>query len=133
MSGVKVSRTICEEDPDQWDAQEVLRIPNAQLRSSFLNKMGYERLLKKAEHEVIDSDTDGSQLLAITVVPDRHTPAGIDRTMQLLRVVCPSTGATYVLRVPPDMQSCQQARHWTLGLNLDSVKDGNRFDLVHET
>jgi hypothetical protein len=133
LSGVKVSRKICEEDPDQWDAWEVLRIPNAQLRSSFLNKMGYKRLLEKVEHEVINTDDDGSQLLAITVIPDRHTPPGIDRTMRLLRVVCPSTHASYVLRVPPEVQSCQQARHWTLGLDLDNVKDGSRFDLIHET
>jgi hypothetical protein len=133
LSGVKVSRKLCEEDPDQWDAWEVLRISNAQLRSSFLNKMGYERLLKKVEHEVIDTDVDGSQLLAIAVAPGGSPGPGIDRTMRLLRVVCPSTQATYVLRVPPDVQNCQQARHWTLGLGLDSVRDGARFDLVHET
>jgi len=133
LSGVKVSRKLCEEDPDQWDGLEVLRIPNAQLRSSFLNKMGYKRLLQKVGHEVIDTDADGSQLLAIAVTSDRHPPPGIDRTMRLLRVVCPSTQASYVLRVPPEVQNCQEARHWTLGLDLDSVKDGSRFDLIHET
>ena len=133
LSGVQVSRKLCEEDPDQWDGLEVLRISNAQLRSSFLNKMGYERLLQKVEHEMIDTDADGSQLLAIAVAPGEHPGPGIDRTMRLLRVVCPSTQATYVLRVPPDVQSCQQARHWTLGLGLDNVRDGARFDLVQET
>jgi hypothetical protein len=133
LSGVKVSRKLGEEDPDQWDAGEVLRIPNVQLRSSFLNKMGYARLLEKVEHEVIDTDTDGSQLLALAVAPHGSPEPGIDRTMRLLRVVCPSTQATYVLRVPPEVQSCQEARHWTLGLDLSSVKDGARFDLVRET
>jgi hypothetical protein len=133
LSGVKVSRKLCEEDPEQWDGREVLRIPNAQLRSSFLNKMGYQRLLEKVEHEVIDTDDDGSQLLAITVSLDRYSPPGIDRTMRLLKVTCPSTGATYVLRVPPDVKTCQQARHWTLGLDLNSVRNGARFDLVNET
>jgi hypothetical protein len=133
LSGVKVSRMVCEEDPDQWDAWEVLRIPNAQLRSSFLNKMGYKRLLEKVAHEVVDTDSDGSQLLSITLTSERYPPAGTDRTMHLLRVICPSTAASYVLRVPPDVQSCQQARHWTLGLDLDSVKDGAYFDLLQET
>lgn len=133
LSGVTVSRKLCEDDPEQWDGYEVLRIPNAQLRSSFLNKMGYQRLLQKVEHEVIDTDADGSQLLAITVTSDRYLRPGIDRTMQLLKVTCPSTKATYVLRVPPDVQNCQQARYWTFGLGLDSIRNGARFELVEET
>jgi len=133
LSGVKVSRTLCEEDPDRWDGGEVLRIPNAQLRSSFLNKMGYERLLQKVDHEVLDTDTDGSELLAIAVAPGGHPALTGDRSLRLLRVVCPSTRATYVLRVPPEVQSCQEARHWTLGLDLRSVRNGTRFDLVQET
>lgn len=133
LSGVKVSRKLSEEDPDQWDAGEVLRIPNIQLRSSFLNKLGYERLLQKIEHQVIDTDTDGSQLLQVALTPGGYAESGADRFMRLLRVVCPSTQATYVLRVPPEVQSCQEARHWTLGLDLDSVHEGARFDLVQET
>jgi hypothetical protein len=133
LSGVEVSRTLYEEDPDQWDGWEVLRIPNTQFRSSLLNKMGYARLLQKVEHEVIDTDADGSQLLAVAVASGEQPALTADRSMRLLRVVCPSTRATYVLRVPPQVQSCQEARHWTLGLDLDSVRKGVRFDLVHET
>jgi len=133
FAGVKVSRTLGEADPDQWDAWEVLRIPNAQLRSRFLNQMGYARLLEKVEHKVIDTDDEGSQLLGLTVTRDQYPPLGIDRTMRLLRVICPSTGAAYVLRVPPEVKTCRQARHWTLGLNLDCVKEGACFDLVQET
>jgi hypothetical protein len=133
LSGVRVSRKLCEEDPDQWDALEVLRIPNAQLRSSFLNKMGYARLLQKVGHTVIDTDVDGSQLLEVALAPGRYPEPGADQALRLLRVVCPSTQASYVLRVPPAVQNCQEARHWTLGLGLNSVRDGARFDLVQET
>lgn len=132
FAGVKVSRTLGKGPPDRWDAWEVLRVPNAQLRSRFLNQLGYQRLLEQVEPEVIDTD-DGSQLLGLTVTRDRYTPVGIDRTMRLLRVICPSTGAVYILRVPPEVQTCRQARHWTLGLNLDQVQEGARFDLVQET
>jgi hypothetical protein len=133
LSGVQVTRKLCEEDPDEWDGYEVLRIPNAQLRSSFLNKMGYQRLLEKVEHEVIDTDDDGSQLLAITVASEPYLRLGIDRIMHLLKVICPSTGAAYVLRVPPDIRTCRQARHWTFGLGLDSVRKGTCLDLLKET
>jgi hypothetical protein len=133
LSGVKVSRKLGEEDPDQWDGLEVLRIPNAQLRSSFLNKMGYARLLQKVEHQVIDTHTDGSQLLQVAIAPGGYSELGTDRTMRLLRVICPSTGATYLLRVPPNVESCEQARHWTFGLDLESVRNGIRLQLLHET
>jgi hypothetical protein len=95
--------------------------------------MGYQRLLEKVEHEVIDTDDDGSQLLAITVASEPYLRLGIDRIMHLLKVICPSTGAAYVLRVPPDIRTCQQARHWTFGLGLDSVRKGTCFDLLKET
>jgi hypothetical protein len=133
LSGVRVSRQLGEEDPDQWDGLEVLRIPNTQLRSSFLNKIGYARLLQKVEHQVIDTHADGSQLLEVVIAPGRHVEPGADRIMRLLRVVCPSTGATYVLRVPPNVESCEQARHWTFGLNLENVRNGVRLQLLHET
>ena len=42
ISGVKVSRELYEDDPTKWDAYEVLKVPNAQIRCSLLNKMGYE-------------------------------------------------------------------------------------------
>jgi hypothetical protein len=32
-----------------------------------------------------------------------------------VQVKCPSTGKLYLLRVPPGMQSCQQAVAWTAG------------------
>lgn len=134
LSGVQVSRELFEQDPEQWDPLEVLKIPNTQVRSSFLNNMGYERLLEKLPHELIDSDTsDGSQLLSIKTAADNEMLLTRDRVMRLLRVVCPSTGATYVLRVPPTVESCQQARHWTFGLELDRVRNGSRLQLVAET
>jgi len=54
LSGVKVSRQLYEDYPNTWNPREVLRVPNAQLRCSLLNKMGYDRLLDKVEHKVID-------------------------------------------------------------------------------
>jgi hypothetical protein len=134
LSGVQVSRKLFEEDPDQWDPLEVLKIPNTQIRSSFLNKMGYEKLLARLPHHLIDSDTsDGSQLLSLETAADNEILLTRDRVMRLLKVICPSTGATYVLRVPPTVESCQQARHWTFGLELDRVRNGSRLQLLTET
>ena len=40
----------------------------------------------------------------------------------ILRVQCPSTGAYYALRVPPDYadRSCEEARRWTMDIPVDA-------------
>lgn len=49
-----------------------------------------------------------------------------DEPIYLLKVICPSTGKEHVLRVPPDMKSCEEARRWTL---YDSE---SRFNFIVE-
>jgi hypothetical protein len=133
LSGVKVSRRLHEDDPDKWIPREVLRVPNAQLRCSLLNRMGYDRLLGKIEHRVIDQVDDGGQLLEIDTAVSDDSPFGLDKTMRLLKVVCPSTRQVYVLRVPPETKTYDNARQWTFGLRAGSINEGAQFDLVKET
>jgi hypothetical protein len=42
--------------------------------------------------------------------------------IMLLKVKCPSTGAYYVLRVPPTMERCQQALAWTFDMPEKAYK-----------
>jgi len=133
LSGVKVSRNLYEGDPNTWQPREVLSVPNAQLRCSLLNKMGYDRLLEKMKHRVIDRADDGGQLLEIDTAVSDYSPSGLDKTMRLLKVVCPSTQQVYVLRVPPRMESYDQARQWTFGLREASIREGSSLELVKET
>jgi hypothetical protein len=132
ISGVQVSRQIYEGDPEKWDGYDVLRVQNAQLRCSLLNRMGYDKLLAKVKGRVIEQSADGGELLEI----DTQAPGdmrGLDKTMNLVRVICPSTKQTYVLRVPPDIKNYEQARQWTFGLRQQNIREGARFDLVKET
>ncbi|MBN2272144.1 MAG: hypothetical protein JXN61_16135 [Sedimentisphaerales bacterium] len=133
LSGVKVSRQLYEEDPNKWKPHEVLRIPNAQLRCSLLNRMGYDRLLDKVEHRVIDQAEDGGQLVEIDAAISDHSAFRPDRTMRLLKVICPSTQQVYVLRVPPEAKTYDNARQWTFGLREREIEQGVRFDLAVET
>jgi hypothetical protein len=133
LSGVKVSRRLHEDDPDKWIPREVLRVPNAQLRCSLLNRMGYDRLLGKIEHRVIDQVDDGGQLVEIDTGLSDNAAARLDKTMRLLKVVCPSTRQVYVLRVPPETKTYDNARQWTFGLRTASINEGAQFDLVRET
>jgi len=132
MSGVQVSQQIYEGDPSKWDGYDVLKVPNAQLRCSLLNRMGYDKLLEKVNCKVIESCDDGGQLLEV----DTQTAGnlhGVDKIMRMVKVVCPSTGQTYVLRVPPAIASYDQARQWTFGLRQQSINEGASLELVKET
>jgi len=132
ISGVQVSRQIYEGDPSKWDGYDVLRIPNAQLRCSLLNRMGYDKLLEKVKCKVIESCDDGGQLLEVDTQTAENLH-GVDKIMRMVKVVCPSTGQTYVLRVPPAIASYDQARQWTFGLREASIREGASLELVKET
>jgi hypothetical protein len=133
ISGVRVSRKLYKDDPENWNAAEVLRIPNAQLRCSLLNRMGYDRLLEKIQPRIISQGNDGGQLLEVSsgLKPDNRS--GVDNMMHLVKVICPSTSQVYVLRVPPEIADYEQARQWTFGLQEESLQQGARFELVKET
>lgn len=133
MAGVKVSRSLYEEDPAKWNPQELLCIPNAQLRCSLLGRFGYDKLLEKIESKVIETSHDGGQLVEIIAGSQRGTERNIDKTMRLIKVICPSTQQSYVLRVPPDIDNFEKARQWTFGLQRASIQNGVQFEFIRET
>jgi len=133
MSGVKVSRSLYEEDPAAWNPHDVLRVPNAQLRCSLLNRMGYDKLLDKVDFRVIDGADDGGQLLEVKTGIGRKSESELDKKMRLIKVICPSTGQTYILRVPPDIEKFEQARQWTFGLQRAGIRDGVHLNFLKET
>jgi hypothetical protein len=133
LSGVPVSRELYEESPEKWDAYEVLKIPNSQLRCSLLTKMGYNRLIEKVKPRVIETSADGGELLEIDTHADEGNFRGLDRIMRVIKVICPSTGQNYVLRVPPSITGYEQARQWTFGLREESIKEGTFLELAQET
>ena len=133
LSGVPVSRELYEEPSDKWNAYEVLKVPNAQLRCSLLTKMGYDKLIEKVKPRIIEASTDGGELLEIDTHAPDNNHRGIDRIMRMIKVICPSTGQSYVLRVPPAIQGYEQARQWTFGLREESIVEGASLELAKET
>jgi hypothetical protein len=94
--------------------------------------MGYDKLLEKVKCKVIESCDDGGQLLEVDTQTAENLH-GVDKIMRMVKVVCPSTGQTYVLRVPPAITSYDQARQWTFGLREASIREGASLELVKET
>lgn len=117
LQGVKVSKNIFD---GKIEPREVLLIENAQLRASLIGKLGLERIVKECEGKVIDTDTErGYELISLPIKARKpnFTSEQVDKEMRVLKVKCPSTNVYYCLRVPPNMEKCEQARQWTLGVN----------------
>lgn len=89
-------------------AKHILRIKNAEVRRVCLEALGYSRFLAQLPHEVIHRDGDQELVVA-------HWHKG-EEPLCLVKVRCPTTGAFYVLRVPPGMKMVKQAVAWTFGV-----------------
>lgn len=119
MSGVAVSKKIFESDGTDYDPMEVLAIDNSQLRTALMNKVGMERLLTECKGKVIHEDKEqgrDNKLIRISFVGKAGEVTYGDKFMQILQVTCPSTSNKYYLRVPPDVDNCEDARQWTMGV-----------------
>ncbi len=104
--------------PESITAAEILGEANAALRQVMLERVGLERFVREADAAVIDRDRDaGGERRLLRIAVD----GGED--IVCVQVTCPSTGKIYLLRVPPEMYSCQQAVAWTAGFrNPDSYR-----------
>ncbi|HOW59810.1 MAG TPA: toxin-antitoxin system YwqK family antitoxin [Candidatus Omnitrophota bacterium] len=93
---------------NQLPVKEILAIRNATVRRILIEEYGYARILAEMPNEVIDKD--GEQELVRVRIGSREEP------IWLVKVKCPSTGAFYTLRVPPDMANVKAAVAWTFGV-----------------
>jgi hypothetical protein len=82
----------------------------------MIERVGLERFMAEAGAKVIDSDIqpmlDGdptiNELLSIDLPTDDP-----EVFLKAVKVIDPSTGRTYLIRVPPDMKRVRQAIAWT--------------------
>ena len=109
--GVAVSRRIVFE-PQTLDPKQILGERNAELRRVMMERFGYERLIAASDAVELDRDHDaGGERRLLRV------PLDGDEDLVCVSVRCPSTGHTFILRVPPQMQTCRQAVAWTAGFD----------------
>lgn len=103
-------------NPEKITAEKILNEGNIEISRIMLERMGVEKFVKETKAKVVDQDIDGKgncrQLLAIRL-PAESFPESI---MKIVKIICPSTGRTYMMRVPPQTITCQEAVAWTFGL-----------------
>ncbi|TGE27559.1 DUF6745 domain-containing protein [Hymenobacter metallicola] len=96
--------------PEDLKAVDILNVRNVTRRRVLLERFGLDRLVQEVGGLIIDRDRDAGgerQLLSI--------PLEGDEPIVALRVICPSTAHTYVLRVPPHLRTCRRAAAWLAG------------------
>jgi len=77
----------------------------------MLERYGVDRFVLDSKAKVVDANEQhGAELVSIDL------PEDPDRYLRALKLRCPSTNAVYVVRVPPEMVTAQQALAWTAGL-----------------
>jgi len=78
----------------------------------MLERYGIERFITAAKTELVHADSDrGGERKLLRI------PFSDDEPLVCLQVHCPSTGALYILRVPPSMRTCHQAAAWIAGFD----------------
>ena len=109
----------------QLRARLLLTLPNAEVRREWLQKLGPNALATELAATVQHSDLDGHgnprSLLRLTLQDARLG------YVQVVKVVCPTTGRVYHLGVPPTVLTCQDAVASTFALS------GREYHPVRET
>jgi hypothetical protein len=108
--GVKLPEKYGKVHPDLWQAEWLLSEENAELRRLLIQRIGYDRICQELEVTELDSWQEYT-LLSIEF-DDDFDDEGNAKPIYLLKMTCPSTGFIQALRVPPDLESAQEAIRW---------------------
>lgn len=109
--GVRVSDRIAF-GSESLTGQEILNLDNVELRRIAIERLGYERFIEQVGGLIRDRDRDAGGDRQLVYIPFED-----DEPLMVLKVICPSTAHTHVLRVPPAMETCHQAAAWIAGFD----------------
>ncbi|MBW4683151.1 MAG: hypothetical protein KME19_24160 [Microcoleus vaginatus WJT46-NPBG5] len=101
--GVTLPEKYGKLQPHQWQAQWLIEERNAEVRRVLVQEIGYGRISQELQAETLDAWQEYTLL--------KIENADVEPIF-LLKMTCPSTGCTYALRVPPDVQSAREAISW---------------------
>ena len=101
--GVKLPEKYGKVHPDLWQAEWIISEENAELRRVLIERIGYDRIC--CELQAVELDCWQEYTLLKIANADVEP-------IYLLKMTCPSTGFIHALRVPPDLESAQEAIRW---------------------
>lgn len=107
--GVRVPEQVILK-PDTLTSQQILEESNAEIRRVMVERLGLDRFLSQAKAKVLHTDQAGKRVL-------HRIDWQNDEPIVAVQVQCPTTGQTYFLRVPPQIDRCDKAIAWTFGFD----------------
>jgi len=116
LNGVLVPQWLAETPAGSLPIKPILELSNVQQRAEGFKKMGWAKALKALNARVVASD-NYYELLRLTNIK-LLGEFGAMESVQLLKMVCPSTGISYALRVPPNIRTIKNALNY---INNDVV------------
>lgn len=107
--------------PSQWQPHWILQEQNAEVRRCLIQEIGYARMCQELQAEELDCWREYT-LLKLPIYDDYSQVPALNPweshkdvkgdSVYLLKMICPSTGSTYAIRVPPSMRSAREAATW---------------------
>jgi hypothetical protein len=119
-NGVPVPAKLIE-SPQEIRKEDIEPIRNAEVRRSFLEKLGAERFSSLFDLQLVDSDIDlrGNRQ---SLYRSREIDPVAKEHLQFAQVICPTTQRVYFLTVPPHLQNVWEAVSWTFGKSSDEYQ-----------
>lgn len=126
--GVNVTEKIIMR-PETITSEDIMTEDNAEIRRIMIERMGEDRFLESANAKLVHEDKDDLDFprklwrvdfegrredpwVAVQVVNSTPEPDGSRRK--------------FVIPVPPDIETCQQALAWTFGMGADEYQPGQQ-------
>jgi leucine-rich repeat protein SHOC2 len=110
-----------------WKAEWLLDEDNTEIRRILIGQLGYEKICQELNTIELDSWREYTLLKIDGVVEERYEEIFVDdpdpdkvyfdkklveEPTVLLKMTCPSTTHIHILRVPPEMESAEEAIIW---------------------
>lgn len=103
LNGVRVPKWVVMKKPDEFQATEILKEKNAEVRREIVRKIGITRFCEIVNAQVIDKKDD-YELLNVDLGDGRRRP--------YLKMINPSIGTIHIEGVAPECKTVTEALAW---------------------
>jgi hypothetical protein len=109
-NNVKIPERMGKVKSSEWKAEWLLDEPNAEIKRLLITEIGYDKIAAQLNAQTLDTWTDegrGGQYDLVKI--DNEVDV---EPILLCKMSCPSTGAPYMIRVPPEITKAYDAITW---------------------
>ena len=121
--GVQVPQKLIEE-PDSITREDLLGVQNAEVRRSYMERLGAGRFAQLLDLAEVDRGTVGHGVYAkeYALWRTREPDPVAEEHIQFVNVLCHSTEREYMLCVPPEFSDVYSALAWTFNQTKETYR-----------